>query len=83
LTRLLWPSSSPYYDIGVGSLAQYPGTANRLLYLADKALGGAWGAGFEGNIEDALNFLVLNHREGDEVFIFGFSRGAATALAFR
>jgi hypothetical protein len=68
-----------YYDIGVGALAKYPGTANRLLHLADKVLGGAWGAGFEVNIEDALNFLILNHQAGDDVFIFGFSRGAATA----
>lgn len=68
-----------YYDIGVGSLAEYPGTANRLLYFVDRTLGGGFGAGFEGNIEDALNFVVLNHRAGDKVFIFGFSRGAATA----
>jgi uncharacterized protein (DUF2235 family) len=68
-----------YYDIGVGSLAEYPGTANHLLHSADKLLGGGWGAGFEGNIEDALEFLVLNYRPGDTVYIFGFSRGAATA----
>lgn len=70
-----------YYDTGIGSLAKYPGTANHLLALADKALGGAYGAGFEGNIEDALHFLVFNYREGDEVYVFGFSRGAATARA--
>src|SRR5687768_16302447 len=40
-----------YYDTGVGSLAKYPGLANRLLATADKGLGGAYGAGFEGNIE--------------------------------
>ena len=70
-----------YYDIGVGSLAQYSGKANRLLYKADRVLGGVWGAGFEGNVEDALHFLSLNYQPGDEVFIFGFSRGAATARA--
>ena len=68
-----------YYDIGVGALSHYPGSANHLLYLADRVLGGAWGAGFEGNIEDALGFLALNYRPGDDVYIFGFSRGAATA----
>ncbi len=68
-----------YYDTGVGSLAEYPGVSNRLLHTADKLLGGAYGAGFEVNIEDALHFLVLNYQPGDEVFIFGFSRGAATA----
>jgi len=40
-----------YYDIGVGSLAAYPGVANRLLYRADRVLGGGFGAGFEGNVE--------------------------------
>ena len=74
-------SQIAYYDIGVGSLGEYPGTTNRILHSVDRFLGGAWGAGFEGNVEDALHFLTLNHEEGDEVFIFGFSRGAATARA--
>lgn len=70
-----------YYDIGVGALATYPGLANTLLRLSDKLLGGGRGAGFEGNVEDALGFLAFNYMPGDEVFIFGFSRGAATAQA--
>ncbi|HYR28977.1 MAG TPA: DUF2235 domain-containing protein [Thermoanaerobaculia bacterium] len=70
-----------YYDLGVGSLAKYPGLANRLLARADKMLGGMFAAGFEGNVEDALGFLAMNYLEGDEVLIFGFSRGAATARA--
>jgi Uncharacterized alpha/beta hydrolase domain (DUF2235) len=70
-----------YYDIGVGSLAKYPGLSNRLLHRADKMLGGGFAAGFEGNVEDALSFLALNYAPGDEVYIFGFSRGAATARA--
>jgi uncharacterized protein (DUF2235 family) len=70
-----------YYDLGVGALAEYPGTSNHLLRVSDRTLGGAWGAGFEGNVEDALNFLVLNFESGDDVFVFGFSRGAAEARA--
>jgi uncharacterized protein (DUF2235 family) len=70
-----------YYDLGVGALAEYPGTSNHLLRISDRTLGGAWGAGFEGNVEDALNFLVLNFELGDDVFVFGFSRGAAEARA--
>jgi uncharacterized protein (DUF2235 family) len=70
-----------YYDIGVGSLAEYPGISNRLLHFVDRLVGGAWGAGFEGNVEDALHFLTLNYETDDEIFIFGFSRGAATARA--
>lgn len=69
-----------YYDTGVGALGRYPGATNWWLALADKALGGM-GAGFEQNVEDAVHFLVLNYRPGDEIYVFGFSRGAATAQA--
>jgi uncharacterized protein (DUF2235 family) len=57
-----------YYDQGVG-------TGD----LEDKALGGATGAGLEQNIHDAYIFLLANYEPGDEIFIFGFSRGAFTA----
>ncbi|HEX3579658.1 MAG TPA: DUF2235 domain-containing protein [Thermoanaerobaculia bacterium] len=70
-----------YYAIGVGSLAVYPGTANAILHQVDRLLGGAFGAKFEANVEDALHFLTLNYLPGDEVFVFGFSRGAGTARA--
>lgn len=70
-----------YYDTGVGSQAKYPGLTNALLAGTDKILGGAWGAGFEGNVEDALSFLVNNWEPGDAVFVFGFSRGASEAQA--
>ena len=70
-----------YYDAGIGALVKYPGWANRGLSLADRLLGGVWGAGFEANIEEAFRFLAHNYSAGDEVFIFGFSRGAAQARA--
>ncbi len=70
-----------YYRTGVGSMSRYPGMSNRLLRRFDKYLGGAWGAGFEGQVEAALTFLVHNYNSGDQVFILGFSRGAATARA--
>lgn len=66
-----------YYDSGVGALGLYPGVSNKLLNFFDSKLGGAWGAGFEANIEQAVNFLSMNYEKGDEVFVFGFSRGAA------
>lgn len=70
-----------YYGIGIGAQGLYPGISNRLLRLVDSKLGGAWGAGFERNVEDALGFLVHNYRECDQVFLFGYSRGAAQARA--
>ncbi len=52
-----------------------------MLSLLDRLLGGIWGAGFESGVEAAFRFLVDNHEPGDEVFVFGFSRGAAQARA--
>ena len=45
----------------------------------DKLTGGAFGKGLDDNLYAAYRFLVLNYEEGDEVFLFGFSRGAYTA----
>ena len=40
--------------------------------------GGAFGKGLDENIQDAYRFLVHNYAPGDEIFLFGFSRGAYT-----
>src|SRR5690606_17210148 len=57
-----------YYDEGVG-------TGNSL----DRVTGGAFGRGLEENIHQAYRFLIANYEPGDEIFLFGFSRGAFTA----
>jgi uncharacterized protein (DUF2235 family) len=57
-----------FYDQGVG-------TGNTL----DKFTGGAFGDGLEDNIHDAYRFLIANYEPGDEIYLFGFSRGAFTA----
>lgn len=57
-----------YYDQGVG-------TGNPV----DRISGGAFGDGLEDNIHDAYRFLVANYEKGDELYLFGFSRGAFTA----
>ncbi|MCP1975690.1 T6SS phospholipase effector Tle1-like catalytic domain-containing protein, partial [Bradyrhizobium elkanii] len=44
-------------------------------------LGGAFGQGLDDNIRLAYEWLIENYRDGDEIFIFGFSRGAYTARA--
>jgi uncharacterized protein (DUF2235 family) len=45
----------------------------------DRIRGGALGMGLDGNIRQAYAWLINNYRSGDELFIFGFSRGAYTA----
>jgi uncharacterized protein (DUF2235 family) len=66
-----------YYNAGVGS-------GGRL----DRVLGGVFGAGLRDNVKRGLAFLSLNwdpsdaaHPDADEIYIFGFSRGAYTARA--
>lgn len=55
-----------FYDWGIGS-------------YGDKIRGGMLGAGIDKNVQDAYRFLVHNYSHGDEIFLFGFSRGAYTA----
>ncbi len=40
--------------------------------------GGATGAGIEGNIRDLYRSIAYNYVDGDEIYLFGFSRGAYT-----
>jgi uncharacterized protein (DUF2235 family) len=59
----------PYYDDGVG--------ANQL--PIEKLVGGAFGAGLFQKIKDGYTKIAHSYEEGDEIFLFGFSRGAYTA----
>lgn len=59
-----------YYDRGVGS------------DKGEKIRGGALGHGLDKNLYDAYAFLIFNYTPGDEIYVFGFSRGAYTARSF-
>ena len=59
-----------YYNSGVGSGGPI-----------DRFLGGAFGVGLKSNVKRGLMFLALNYDAGDELYLFGFSRGAYTARA--
>lgn len=61
-----------YYQAGVGSDGGI-----------DSILGGAFGVGLRNNVKRGLAFLSLNWNadDADEIYIFGFSRGAYTARA--
>jgi len=59
----------------VSSYGQGVGTGSSL----DKLTGGAFGKGLDDNLYSAYRFLMLNYQPGDEIFLFGFSRGAYTA----
>ena len=44
--------------------------------------GGAFGRGLVTNVQEAYRFLIFNYGPGDEIFVFGFIRGAFTARKF-
>lgn len=48
-------------------------------YLVDRLLGGAFGYGLTRNVVAGYRHLALNYEPGDEIYVFGFSRGAYTA----
>jgi uncharacterized protein (DUF2235 family) len=45
----------------------------------DRLSGGAFGLGLSANVQATYRFVVENYEPGDELFLFGFSRGAFTA----
>lgn len=69
-----------YYHPGVGTMGD-PGIRNAIARYWSKVKGLAFGAGFRDNVLDAYRYLMETYNDGDEVYIFGFSRGAYTARA--
>ena len=58
-------SQHVFYDWGLGS-------------YHDRISAGATGKGLNKNIMDDYRYIVQNYSPGDELFLFGFSRGAYT-----
>ena len=56
-----------WYDEGVGTK------------FLERLRGGLFGLGLSENIRQGYRVLIDTYQEGDEVFVFGFSRGAYTA----
>jgi len=64
------PQCVHYHD-GVGSDGDF----------AQKLLGGAIGLGLKKIIQEVYEYIVTDYASGDELYIFGFSRGAYAARA--
>jgi len=85
VVKLYWTLSaqdkqSAYYHPGVGTM----GARNALSAVGKwwtRVRGLAFGYGFSDNIADVYSFLMREFTPGDQIFIFGFSRGAYTARA--
>jgi uncharacterized protein (DUF2235 family) len=66
-----------YYHPGVGTM-EAVGAVTTAGRKVTKLLGLAIGYGLEADIRDAYVFLMNHFKEGDRLFLFGFSRGAYT-----
>lgn len=69
-----------YYDPGVGTMGARSATS-RVGRTFTRVGGLALGHGVKENIEEAYRFLMVNYLPGDQIYVFGFSRGAYTARA--
>src|SRR5262249_2157130 len=67
-----------FYDPGVGTLPE-PGVFTAIGKRISEILGLAIGVGLTGKVENAYTFLMDSWELGDQVYLFGFSRGAYTA----
>lgn len=61
------PDQKVYYSAGVGT------------QKGEKLTGGAFGIGINEEVISAYEWLIENYEADDQIFIFGFSRGAFTA----
>ncbi len=71
------PLQVVFYDPGVGTLAR-PNPWTKAWQDAITVVGLATGYGLDDNVLAAYEFLVSQYEEGDNIFLFGFSRGAYT-----
>jgi uncharacterized protein (DUF2235 family) len=72
-----------YYQKGVGSTLDLIEHIPSLSGIKDQEwkslIGGMFGYGLEDNVRAGYGFLAHNYCKGDEIYLFGFSRGAYTA----
>ncbi|MBN9501593.1 MAG: hypothetical protein BGO01_00205 [Armatimonadetes bacterium 55-13] len=69
-----------FYDAGVGTLED-PAQLGKITKKLRKGLDLAMGFTLRDNVIEGYNFLVRNYQETDDIYLFGYSRGAYTARA--
>lgn len=66
-----------FYDTGIGTISN-SGAWAAFKNRAKGVFGLMTGYGLDKNVIDAYKFLAANYKSGDQVYLFGFSRGAHT-----
>src|SRR6266404_2488794 len=69
-----------YYHPGVGTMGA-PAATNRISKAWSVVAGLAFGGGLLDNVMDAYRYLMEVFADGDQIYLFGFSRGAYTVRA--
>jgi uncharacterized protein (DUF2235 family) len=69
-----------YYDPGVGTIASR-GALTPFAQALSRGAGLVAGSGVKDNVEEAYIWLSQRYQKGDQIYVFGFSRGAYTARA--
>ena len=69
-----------YYHPGLGTMGD-PTVRWRFPRYWSMVKGLAFGAGFKDNVLEAYRYLMEVYNDGDQIYIFGFSRGSYTARA--
>lgn len=76
-TEKTTPRQLVFYDPGVGTLAR-PDPWHKLKQDFSAIMGLATGYGLDDKVLQSYQFLVHTWQPGDEIYLFGFSRGAYT-----
>ena len=79
VSRLAWAIKPVDERSGTTQIVFYQSGVGTDGDLTSRLGGGALGLGLSHNIRDAYAFVCNNYMSGDEIFLFGFSRGAYTA----
>ena len=69
-----------FYHPGIGTMEPF-GSLSPITRWFTRLLGMAVGYGLENDIRDAYAFLIEKYQPGDQIYLFGFSRGAFTVRA--
>lgn len=78
VSRIGWAIKDTSRD-GIPQVVNYQAGVGTSGLKLSRVIGGATGEGIKENIRVAYTYVATNWREGDEIFLMGYSRGAFTA----
>jgi len=78
------PSQYHYYQTGIGTYHAQGGAVNKGIFSSiqsniSKTIDSGFATTFDAHVIAGYRFIMRYYKEGDKIYIFGFSRGAFTA----